>query len=232
MSCQLILKKKRFFFVGLKLSILLLLFTVFSFVPLWQPLGISLSQAALASPAVSMPVDTTASESTVNGNGKATSTIPIEVPPGTNDIQPNLSREYDIQQEGGLLKAPTSSLRLSSCYLPEEEETALQYYQCNVDFDNFVYTSGQTSHVFEQQSNNPCVWVSRTVPTFHLTSVPKSWGELHVTFQTGGNSRCGVDIVHGVQCSINPSPLNSCTSSEANIAIDACTGFARACEGR
>ncbi len=43
--------KKHFFFVGLKLSLLLLLFTVFSFVPLEQHLGISLNQAALASPA-------------------------------------------------------------------------------------------------------------------------------------------------------------------------------------
>jgi hypothetical protein len=45
--------KKHFFFVGLKLSLLLLLFTVFSFIPLEQHLGISLNQAALASPATS-----------------------------------------------------------------------------------------------------------------------------------------------------------------------------------
>lgn len=46
-------RQKHLFFVGLKLSLLLLLFAVFSFVPLGQQLGISLNQAALAIPAIS-----------------------------------------------------------------------------------------------------------------------------------------------------------------------------------
>jgi hypothetical protein len=53
------------FFIGLKLVVILLLFVVFSFVPLWQPLSSSLGQAAWASATTAL-VGTIPGEFSVN----------------------------------------------------------------------------------------------------------------------------------------------------------------------
>jgi len=122
---------------------------------------------------------------------------------------------------------PAAAQDLSQCMI--DGEPANEYYQCTVDFDHFLYTEGHTTHVFSQTSGNPCVWVSSTVPTFHLTSTPIGQGELHVTFQNTGD-RCPVNINTGDQCS--SAPDSRCTTQEKDIAINACIGFAVACSGR
>jgi len=103
------------------------------------------------------------------------------------------------------------------------------YYQCNKNFDHFLYTSGVTTHVFEQTSGNSCVWVSRTVPDFHLTSVPGGGNsDMHVTFQNGDH--CGVVMNDNNKCS--SSDTSTCSSTQKNTAIKACEGFSLACDGQ
>jgi hypothetical protein len=114
---------------------------------------------------------------------------------------------------------------LSGCLI--DGDSAQEFYQCDADFDNFVYTAGTTSHVFEQTENNLCVWVSSMVPDFHLTSTPigEDSTSLHVTFHQG-NVRCPV-IISGTECS--SAPDSGCTDDQKDIAINACIGFAVAC---
>jgi hypothetical protein len=131
------------------------------------------------------------------------------------------------QAPGGAPARVGAAQDLSECMI--DGEPANEYYQCDVDFDHFLYTSGQTTHVFSQTATNPCVWVSSTVPTFHLTSTPIGAGQLHVTFQNTGD-RCPVNINTDDQCS--SAPDSRCSTAEKDIAINACIGFAVACSGR
>ena len=57
---------------------------------------------------------TTEGEFQVNGNGGANYTIPIEVPPGRNGIEPQLSLQYNSQQGNGLLGVGWSLTGLSA----------------------------------------------------------------------------------------------------------------------
>jgi len=88
---------------SLKAIALTVVFIVFSFFPSWSFLGDTSSQWAMAAPAASKPLGTIPGEFAVNGNGGATYTVPIEVPPGINEVQPNLSLVYNSQQKNGLL---------------------------------------------------------------------------------------------------------------------------------
>ncbi|NET24404.1 polymorphic toxin-type HINT domain-containing protein [Okeania sp. SIO1I7] len=57
----------------------------------------------MAVPAISQELGTIPGEFAVNGNGGATYSVSIEVPPGINGVQPNLSLVYNNQQQNGLL---------------------------------------------------------------------------------------------------------------------------------
>ncbi len=97
-----ILAPTNYFFPGLRVKILPLLWAVFLFTFLQIPGNIVLTRPALAT-AVSSSVGTIPGEFAVNGNGGANYTIPIEVPPGINGVQPNISLVYNSQQGNGLL---------------------------------------------------------------------------------------------------------------------------------
>jgi len=88
---------------SLKSLVLTLILVLFSFFPTWLLLGNTTSQLAIADPALSASVGTIPGEFSVNGNGGATYTIAIEVPPGIKGVQPNLAVVYDSQQGNGLL---------------------------------------------------------------------------------------------------------------------------------
>ncbi len=97
-----ILAPTNYFFPGLRVKILPLLWAVLLFTFLQIPGNIVLARPALAT-AVSSSVGTIPGEFAVNGNGGANYTIPIEVPPGINGVQPNISLVYNSQQGNGLL---------------------------------------------------------------------------------------------------------------------------------
>ena len=92
---------------SLKSIALTLVFVFFSFFPTGPLLGNVPgelgSQLAMAAPAPSTELGTIPGEFSVNGNGGATYTVAMEVPPGTNGVQPNLSLVYNSQQGNGLL---------------------------------------------------------------------------------------------------------------------------------
>ena len=90
-------------FTRLRLNALLLLCAVFLFASIQIPWNIVFARSTLATPATSRPVGTITSDFAVNGNGGATYTIPIEVPPGTHGVQPNISLVYNSQSGNGLL---------------------------------------------------------------------------------------------------------------------------------
>ncbi|NER95557.1 MAG: hypothetical protein F6J86_17230 [Symploca sp. SIO1B1] len=90
-------------FNSLKYIALTSLFIIFSVLPSWPFLGNASSKLAIIAPATSSPVGTLPGKFAVDGNGSATYTVPIEVPPGINGVQPNISLVYNSQQENGLL---------------------------------------------------------------------------------------------------------------------------------
>lgn len=59
-------------------------------------------------------VGTMGGEFVVNGNGGATYNVPIEVPPGTNGVQPDISIQYNSQAGNGLLGVGWSINGISS----------------------------------------------------------------------------------------------------------------------
>lgn len=127
---------------------------------------------------------------------------------------------------------PGASARLGAmadCQI--DGESAMQAFACNVDFAEFVYTDGDVSHVFEQSANNPCVWVSTTLPepTFHLTTAPiGEEGDMHVTFDATGD-HCPV-VLHGNRA-CSSARDSRCSDAQKNIAMAACEGFHTACDG-
>ncbi|NEP09959.1 MAG: hypothetical protein F6K14_07000 [Symploca sp. SIO2C1] len=96
------MKRKR-----LRAIVFAFVFILFSLFPNRLLLISVANQSAIAAPALtsapSEELGTIMGELAVNGNGGATYTVPIEVPPGTNGVQPNLSLVYNSQQENGLL---------------------------------------------------------------------------------------------------------------------------------
>jgi hypothetical protein len=60
-------------------------------------------QSALALVAPSDPIGTLDGTFSVDGNGAAAYLIPITVPPGTNDIAPELSLSYNSHQNNGYM---------------------------------------------------------------------------------------------------------------------------------
>ncbi|WP_339863349.1 polymorphic toxin-type HINT domain-containing protein [Paremcibacter congregatus] len=89
------------------------IFTGAFFVFFWSLNSISLTVLAASPPITpalslpnyisSQPVGNLAANFSVNGNGSATLTVPIQVPPGTNGIAPNLSVSYDSHRGNGYL---------------------------------------------------------------------------------------------------------------------------------
>lgn len=102
MSMNIDIKRKKF--KAIVFAVVFILFSFFSNRLLLIPIA---NQSAIAAPArtsaPSAELGTIMGEFAVNGNGGATYTIPLEVPPGTNGVQPNLSLVYNSQQENGLL---------------------------------------------------------------------------------------------------------------------------------
>ena len=88
--------------VGRKVGIIILL-ALFALVSLWQPLSWAPGVAALAAPAKSAAVGAIAGEFSVDGNGGAEYIIAIEVPPGTNGVEPTLYFSYNSEQGNDLL---------------------------------------------------------------------------------------------------------------------------------
>ena len=91
-----------FFSYRLKSIFSLFLCAFFIVISTHIPWNLIFARSAFAT-AASTPVGTIAGEFSVNGNGGATYVVPIEVPPGINGVQPNLSVIYNSQQENGLL---------------------------------------------------------------------------------------------------------------------------------
>lgn len=90
------------FFYRLKSIISLFLCAFFIVISTHIPWNMMFARSAFAT-ATSTPVGTIAGEFSVNGNGGATYVVPIEVLPGINGVQPNLSVVYNSQSQNGLL---------------------------------------------------------------------------------------------------------------------------------
>ncbi len=138
------------------------------------------------------------------------------------------SKDCEAKCVNSPIISEAATTNINDCYI--NGIPAGTYYQCNKNFDHFLYTSGVTTHVFEQTSGNSCVWVSKTVTSFHLTSVPGGGNsDMHVTFQNDG-SHCGVVMNDNNKCSSSDTSI--CSSTEKDIAIQACEGFSLACDAQ
>jgi len=132
-----------------------------------------------------------------------------------------------------IVSTSNSFAKISNCLFEYQgkQYTGYSYYECNQDFDHFIYTQGNTSYVFDQTKDNQCVWKSSELKIFHLTSVPGGGNsDMHVTFQEETQPHCGVTILNKDQC--GSSDTSNCTTIQKDTAIKACNAFLNACEGK
>lgn len=114
---------------------------------------------------------------------------------------------------------------LSECLY--EGEPVSQFYLCDYDaFDEFDARIGGRTYEFTQQGDYPCVWTTGGLGA-HLTTVPTSTSDLHVTFERNQH-RCYFSFYDGT-CNVSSRPGN-CTKAELGKAKQVCLGFLKECQ--